>query len=101
MVVIHICPVSISQSESTLSRSLAEVLALKYGSRILGHCNNPALPVCPVCGCGISSCSVLKYWLENEKQEVSNDLTLAVLVIILGCFTLLEGVYPDEGFRKA
>ena len=48
----------------------ADILALKHISRIFGHCNNPALPFCPVCGCGISSCSVLKYWLWNEKQEV-------------------------------
>ena len=36
-----------------------------------------------------------------DFRQESNDLTLAVLVIVLGCFTLLEGVYPDEGFRKA
>ena len=48
----------------------ADILALKHVSRIFGHCNNPALPFCLVCGYGISSCSVLKYWLENEKQEV-------------------------------
>ena len=53
-----------------MRRSRADILALKHDSRILGHCNNPALPFCPVCGCGISSCSVLKYWLGNEKQEV-------------------------------
>ena len=47
-----------------------DILALKHVSRIFGHCNNPALPFCPVCGCGISSYSVPKYWLENEKQEV-------------------------------
>ena len=47
-----------------------DILALKHVSRIFGHCNNLALPFCPVCGCGISSCSALKYWLENEKQEV-------------------------------
>ena len=48
----------------------ADILALKHVSRILGHRNNPALPFCPVCGRGISSCSVLKYWLENEEQEM-------------------------------
>ena len=48
----------------------ADILSLKHVSRIIGHCNNPALPFCPVCGCGISSCSVLKYWLRNEKQEL-------------------------------
>ena len=47
-----------------------DILALKHISRIFGHCNNPALPFCMVCGCDISSCSVLKYWLQNEKQEV-------------------------------
>ena len=26
-----------------------------------------------VFGCCLSSCSVLKYWLENEKQEVQNS----------------------------
>ena len=44
----------------------ADILALKHVSRIFEHCNNPALPFCPVRVCGISSCSVLKYWLENE-----------------------------------
>ena len=29
-----------------------------------------ASPFCLVCGYGISSCSVLKYWLGNEKKEV-------------------------------
>ena len=52
------------------SLSDADILALKHVSKILGHCNNPALPSSPVCVRGISSCSVLKYWLGNEKQEV-------------------------------
>ena len=47
-----------------------DFLALNHVSRIFGHCNIPALPFCLVCGRGISSCSVLKYWLGNEKQEV-------------------------------
>ena len=47
-----------------------DILALKHVSRIFGHCNDPALPFCPVCGRGLSSCSVLKYWLGNEKQEL-------------------------------
>ena len=48
----------------------ADILALKQGSIIVGHCNNPAMLFCLVCGDGISSCSVLKYWLGNEKQGV-------------------------------
>ena len=48
----------------------SDIIALRHVSRIFGHCNNPALPLCMVCGHGISSCSVLKYWLENEKHEV-------------------------------
>ena len=48
----------------------ADILTLKHISRILGHFNNPALPFCPVCGRGISFWSMLKYSLENEKQEV-------------------------------
>ena len=48
----------------------AYILALKHISRIFGHCNYSALPFCPVCGCGISFCSVLKCGFENEKQEV-------------------------------
>ena len=47
-----------------------DILTIKHVSRIIGHCDNPALPFCPVCGPVISSCSMLKYWLENEKQEV-------------------------------
>ena len=47
----------------------ADILALKYDSRILGHCNNPAPLLGPVCGCGISSRSKLKYWLGNEKKR--------------------------------
>ena len=56
--------------------------------RIIGHCNNPALPFCLVCGRGISSCSVLKYWLENGKQEV------------LGCCNVRESYRPalDQGY---
>ena len=48
----------------------ADILAPKHVSRILEHCINPALPFCPVWVCGTSSCSVLKYRLENQKQEV-------------------------------
>ena len=44
--------------------------------------------------------SVLPQTVVEFRQQ-DNDLTLAVLVIVLGCFTLLEGVYPDGGFRKA
>ena len=47
-----------------------DIVALGHFSRIFGHCNNPALPFRLVCGRGISCCSVLKYWLGNEKQEV-------------------------------
>ena len=42
----------------------------KHISRILGHCNDPALTFCPVCGRGISSRSMVKYCFENEKQQV-------------------------------
>ena len=48
----------------------ADILTLKQLSRIIRHCTNPAPPFCLVCGCGISSCSVLKYWLGSGKQEV-------------------------------
>ena len=44
--------------------------------------------------------SVLPQTVVEFRQQ-DNDLTLATLVIMLGCFTLLEGVYPDGGFRKA
>ena len=50
---------------------LPDILALRQLSKIFGHCDDPALPFHPVCGCGISSCSVLKYWLENEELEVA------------------------------
>ena len=61
----------------------SDILALKHVGRIFGHCNNPALPFCPVCGYGISSCSVLKYWLEKEKQEVLGCCNVRIL---LPCF---------------
>ena len=48
----------------------ADILALNHVSKILRHCNNPALPFCLVCGRGISCCPVLQYWLENEKHDV-------------------------------
>ena len=37
-----------------------------------------------VCGRHLSSCSVLKYWLENEKQEVKQ--AQQYLIILLSCF---------------
>ena len=46
----------------------ADSLALMHVSRSFGHCT--AFLSCLVCGRGISSCSMLKYWLEHEKQEV-------------------------------
>ena len=38
---------------------------------------------------------------EVVFRQQDNDFTLAVLVIILGCFTLLEGIYPEKGFGRA
>ena len=62
-------------------RIRTDILALKHLSRILGHCNNPALPFCLFCGRGIFSFSVLKHWLWCEKQEV------------LGCCNVLESYW--------
>ena len=39
-----------------------------------------------VCGCCLSSCSVLKYWLENEKQDIRHLYTSQqYLRILLSC----------------
>ena len=48
--------------------SYPEVISLKHESRILRHC-------CPICGHCLSYCSVLKYWLENEKYDMRNPYT--------------------------
>ena len=47
-----------------------------------------ALPFCLVCGHGISSFTVLKYWLENEKQQV------------LGCCNVRESYWRalEQGY---
>ena len=48
-----------------------DILTLKHVSRILGHCNNPALPFCPGCGVGIASppvkCSKTGLEMRNKK----------------------------------
>ena len=43
----------------------------------------------PVCGCCLSSCSVFKYWFENEKQEIQKSYTSPQRhQILLWCFSL-------------
>ena len=43
----------------------------------------------PVCGRILSLCSVLKYWLENEKQEVQKYYTSQQWhQILLSCYSL-------------
>ena len=39
-----------------------------------------------VCGFCLFSCSVLKYWLENEKQEMRHSDASQCLRILLPCF---------------
>ena len=55
----------------------SDILDVTHVSRIFRHCNNPELPFWLVCGCVISSCSVLKYGLGNEKEDV-----------LMGCCTV-------------
>jgi len=46
--------------------------------------------------------TVLKYGTVVEfRQSEDNELTLILVVIVLGCFSLVEGVCPEEGFGRA
>ena len=56
-----------------------------------------ALSFCTVCGRHLSSCSVLKYWLENEEPEVWNAYTSRqCLRILLSWFrTRMSGMQPN------
>ena len=51
----------------------AGLSCLSEESNISAHCwiiLKSALSFCSVCLCRLSSCSVLRYWLEKEKPEV-------------------------------
>ena len=46
--------------------------------------------------------TVLEYGTVVEfRQSEDNELTLILVVIVLGCFSLVEGVCPEEGFGRA
>ena len=56
---------------------------------IAGEHQKSSLSFHPVFGCCLSHCSVLKYWFENEKQEVQKSYTsLLWHQILLSCFSL-------------
>ena len=61
---------------------------------IAGMYQKSALSFHPVCGCRLSSCSVLKNWLENVKQEVRKfDTSLQWHQISLSCFSLISSAF--------
>ena len=88
------CPLSCCSSSRETSfvfpthvaHQCSDILNLKHISRILGHCNNQALPFCLVCGRCISSNSMLKYQILVWKWETRSAGLLKCPRILLMCF---------------